>query len=118
MDSLPNNLFGNAAMWGVPLTFIVWMAVEYIKRFTNDQGDPLICGNHLLLSALAIGTTLGLLFGIAQNKPPQDSGVYLIFVYWAGCLIYGLACGLLAALFHDNLKISINTEVDKQIHPK
>jgi hypothetical protein len=95
------------AVAGVTLLFVVFGAVEIMKRLKARDGTPLVGGNALLLLSLAWGVLVGAGYWLAQEPPPPG----FVWKYWFGLIAYGLGLGYLASLFFDAVK----TLVDKAI---
>lgn len=102
-----------AAITGVPLLFLVFGIVEVMKRLKRRDGSPTLTGNAVLLASLAWGIVLGLGYAIAQTEPPQHESAWVTYVYWFGCIAYGLGLGILAAIFFEALKAIVLRAVSK-----
>lgn len=98
------TIFAGAAVSGIPLLFVVFGIVQYAKTFKRDDGSQLLTGNGLLIVSMVVGLVVGALFMLSQNPPPTSTDPYAWFLYLFGLIVYGLALGLLAALFWDGLR--------------
>lgn len=103
-----------ASIVGIPLVFLVFCAVEFMKRMKNQSGEQAISGNGLLVFSLIWGLAIGGLYMVAQTRPPAGDW-WIVFVYWFGVIIYGLALGFLASLFYDVLKALVEKLIQKQL---
>lgn len=98
------SIYLSAAAGGVPILFLVFGAVQLMKKLTKPDGTPALTGNALLLAALAWGLALGLGFWAWQTRPPASPDPYEHYVYWFAGAAYGLGLGFLASLFWDALR--------------
>jgi hypothetical protein len=108
--------FLQAAVKGVPLLFVVFGLVEWGKRLTKKDGGQLIDGNGLLVLSLALGLLFGSGFMIMTERPPIAGDWYVLFVYWFGVLVYGIAIGLVASGLYDLVKGLIEKLVTRAIN--
>jgi hypothetical protein len=103
-----------ASIVGIPLIFLVFGLVEFMKRLKNKDGEQAISGNWPLIVSLLWGLLLGGLYMIAQTRPPAGDW-WTVYVYWFGVVVYGLALGFLASLFYDVLKALVDKLIQKQL---
>jgi len=94
-----------AAMQGVPLLFVVIGLVWFWGKLGAK-------GTIQLLSSMATGLVLGMLYMIAMVRPPSGDW-WIIFVYVFGNLIYALGLGILAALLHEWAKDILTKAIAK-----
>lgn len=97
------------AIAGVPLLFVVFGAVEIMKRLKNREGGQLISGNVLLLASLAWGLLVGAGYMLAEVPPPA----VFVWSYWFGLACYGLGLGYLASLFFDMVSAVVEKAIAK-----
>jgi hypothetical protein len=116
MEGLDFTSFLQAAVKGVPLLFVVFGLVEWIKRFTKKDGTPAVTGNGLLVLSLLLGLLFGSGYMIITERPPQALDWYVLFVYWFGVGIYGIAIGLVASGFYEVIKDLISNLVTRVIN--
>lgn len=95
--------FAKVAVQGVPLLFVVMGVVEYCKKFKNKDGTPKFNGNVILLISMGWGLLIGSGYMITQTRPPAEDW-WIIFIYWFGVAIYGIAMGLIASGLFDVIK--------------
>jgi hypothetical protein len=116
LQGLDFTSFLQAAVKGVPLLFVVFGLVEWGKRLTKKDGSQLITGNGLLVLSLFLGLVFGSGFMIMTERPPQSLDWYVLFVYWFGVAVYGLAIGLVASGLYDFIKGLITQLVSRAIN--
>ena len=92
--------FITASVKGVPLLFVVIGIVTVMRKAG-------LTGRALLFSSLGWGTAIGTMYQLATFGMPEDLGG------WFAVLIYGLAIGILAALFYDTLKGLLDRSLNK-----
>lgn len=110
------ELFLDAAVSGVPLLFVVWGVVQLFKLFKKKDGEPLFSGNWLLILSFGWGLFIGSGYMVFVTKPPVSlADWWPVYGYWFGVLIYGIALGILAALFWEALKVIVEKSVAKLI---
>lgn len=110
------ELFLDAAVSGVPLLFVVWGVVQIFKLFKKPDGEPLFSGNLLLILSFIWGLVLGSGYMIFSTRPPLDVlDWWPVYGYWFGVLVYGIALGILAAVFWEALKSIVERAVQKLI---
>lgn len=110
------ELFLDAAVSGVPLLFVVWGVVQILKLFKRPDGEQLISGNLLLVLSFVWGLILGSGYMVLVTRPP--AGVvdwWPVYGYWFGVVVYGIALGILAAVFWEALKSIVERAVQKLI---
>lgn len=115
MEGLDFTTFLQAAVKGVPLLFVVFGLVEWAKRLTKKDGTQLIDGNGLLVLSLFLGLLFGSGFMLMTERPPQALDWYVLFVYWFGVGVYGLAIGLVASGLYDFVKGLITQLVTRAV---
>ena len=116
MAELDFRLFLQAAVKGVPLLFVVFGLVEWAKRLTKKDGTQAINGNGLLVLSLAIGLFFGSGFMIMSERPPESLDWYVLFVYWFGVGVYGIAIGLVSSGLYDLIKGLISKLVTRAVN--
>ena len=116
MEGMDFTSFLQAAVKGVPLLFVVFGLVEWSKHLTKKDGTQLIDGNGLLVLSLLLGLLFGSGFMIMTERPPQASDWYVLFVYWFGVGVYGIAIGLVASGLYDSIKGLITQLVGRAIN--
>ena len=116
MAELDFRLFLQAAVKGVPLLFVVFGLVEWAKRLTKKDGTQAINGNGLLVLSLALGLFFGSGFMIMSERPPESLDWYVLFVYWFGVGVYGIAIGLVASGLYDLIKGLISKLVTRAVN--
>ena len=95
--------FSSVAVKGVPLLFVVMGLVEWFKLFKKADGSQKFNGNTLLMISLGWGLLVGSGYMISQTRPPAIDW-WLIYIYWFGVIVYGLAMGLVASGLFDAVK--------------
>ena len=115
LSGLDFTSFLQAAVKGVPLLFVVFGLVEWAKRLTKKDGSQAIDGNGLLVLSLTLGLLFGSGFMVMTERPPLATDWYVLFVYWFGVGVYGLAIGLVASGLYDFVKGLITQLVGKAI---
>ena len=83
-------MFDNAIVSGIPLVFVVFGLVAFIK----SAG---VKGQWLLFSSLFIGLALGVLYQFSL-------GPLVGFAAWFGAGMYGLALGITASGVYEGIK--------------
>ena len=83
--------FITAGVNGVPLLFVVIGIVTVMRKAG-------MAGRELLFGSLLWGTMIGTMYQLAAFDVPSTLGG------WFAVVFYGLAIGILAALFYDTLK--------------
>jgi hypothetical protein len=116
MAELDFTSFLQAAVKGVPLLFVVFGLVEWAKRLTKKDGSQLITGNGLLVLSLFLGLFFGSGFMVMSERPPLSLDWYVLFVYWFGVGVYGLAIGLVASGLYDLIKGLITQLVARAVN--
>lgn len=89
-----------ASVLGVPLLFVVIGIVTIFRKAGLE-------GRALLFASLGWGILIGAGYQLAVNDIPATFGG------WFGVVIYGLAIGILAALFYDTLKGMLERSLSK-----
>jgi hypothetical protein len=115
IEGLDFTSFLQAAVKGVPLLFVVFGLVEWAKRLTKKDGSQAIDGNGLLVLSLTLGLLFGSGFMVMTERPPLATDWYVLFVYWFGVGVYGLAIGLVASGLYDFVKGLITQLVGKAV---
>jgi ABC-type polysaccharide/polyol phosphate export permease len=116
MEGMDFTSFLQAAVKGVPLLFVVFGLVEWAKRLTKPDGSQLITGNGLLVLSLFLGLFFGSGFMVMSERPPLSLDWYVLFVYWFGVGVYGLAIGLVASGLYDLIKGLITQLVTRAVN--
>ena len=116
MAELDFTSFLQAAVKGVPLLFVVFGLVEWAKRLTKKDGTQAINGNGLLVLSLALGLFFGSGFMIMSERPPESLDWYVLFVYWFGVGVYGIAIGLVSSGLYDLIKGLISKLVTRAVN--
>jgi hypothetical protein len=83
--------FSQALVNGIPLLFVIWGLVAFVKSFGVE-------GRTLTTISLALGLVLGILYQLSTN------GVPTAFDGWFGVVIYGLGLGIVASGLYDVVK--------------
>ena len=94
--------FITVSVKGVPLLFVVIGIVTVMRKAGLE-------GRALLFSSLAWGTLIGTMYQLAVFDLPATFGG------WFAVLFYGLAIGILAALFYDTLKGLLDRSLAKLV---
>jgi hypothetical protein len=81
----------NAAVAGVPLLFVVFGLVAWIKSFG-------VTGNWLRVASMLVGLILGCGYMFSTLGFPTD------FAGWFSVIVYGLGLGVVASGVYDGLK--------------
>jgi hypothetical protein len=95
--------YADAAVAGVPLLFVVFGLVSWLKSFKNSAGGQLIDGNWLLLVSMLAGVVLGGGYMVSQTRPPGGDW-WVGYVYWFTTVIYGIGLGVVASGFYNEVK--------------
>ena len=115
IEGMDFTSFLQASVKGVPLLFVVFGLVEWAKRLTKKDGSQAIDGNGLLVLSLTLGLLFGSGFMVMTERPPLATDWYVLFVYWFGVGVYGLAIGLVASGLYDFVKGLITQLVGKAV---
>jgi len=116
VEGLDFTSFLQAAVKGVPLLFVVFGLVEWAKRLTKKDGTQAVTGNGLLVLSLLLGLLFGSGFMIMTERPPESLDWYVLFVYWFGVGVYGLAIGLVASGLYDFIKGLVSQLVTRAVN--
>jgi hypothetical protein len=101
--------FIKATVAGVPLVFVIIGFVYWFKQFQKADGSPLFSGNILLLISMAWGLLLGGGYMVASTRPPIGD-VWIVFVFWFGVFVYGIAMGIVASGLYSAVKAVIEKQ--------
>lgn len=105
MEGFDWKNFVEMAAIGTPFfNFVIRASVQYAKKLTGKDGQPLLHGNSLLLVSLLLGVVLGSTFMLLTNRPPEDPDWYAAVQYGAMLWFYGLIQGFLASGIYDSIK--------------
>jgi len=85
------SAYTEAAVAGVPLLFVVFGLVQWVKSFG-------VSGNWLRGVSMLIGLILGVGFMFSSVGFPSD------FAGWFTVIVYGLGLGVVASGVYDGLK--------------
>lgn len=103
------TVYIKAAVQGVPLLFVVMGLVWAWGKLGLE-------GKQQLVSSLMTGLALGMLYMVAQTRPPAGDW-WLSFGYWFANAIYGLGLGVLASLLYELNKDLIKKLIEKYLPP-
>ena len=101
------SVYVKAAVTGVPLLFVTMGLV-------GAWGKLGLEGKQQLVSSLLTGLALGLLYMIAQTRPPTGDA-WQVYVYWFANVIYGLGLGVFASLLYEINKDLIRKLIEKYL---
>ena len=108
------QLYLNAAVQGVPLLFLVWGLVEWLKRFKTGDA-PALSGNALLVASLLIGAIIGCGYVLYKTPPDVTLAGWALYSYCFGAVGYGMVLGILASLFHNTIEAVVRRTIGKVI---
>lgn len=109
------EVYLSAVVQGVPLLFVVFVIVQFLKSLKGKDGEQLLKHNAILVSSLLVGVALGVGYMVFTTPPPlpPEGDWYALYGYVFGAIIYGLGLGGAASVFWDALKTIAETMIKR-----
>lgn len=106
------DAYVNAAVAGVPLTFVVFGLVWWY----GATWPAVFKGRVQFISSMFTGLALGVLYFVSTTEPPIPGMVkgWEVYGYWFGASVYGLGLGVMASAGYEQGKDLVKSAVASQ----